>query len=232
MSGVRKRAESRFAALRDAALGSREIGGLGEPPAGLCLSVIARLAENSPEAVKLVDALQQQVSGVGGDQYRYPAESLHVSILGCTQREAAPPTSDLARLGRIRNAVTSVVGAVEPVDVHLGRPNLIGNQLFVEVTTESSTWSEVRCHLKEELEAIGELPITYPDMEPMHLNVVRFRAQPNIDALHRFLIDEPGLHFAVRLSLAELVLTDFLVSPAVLRVLARVPFAPSGTYGW
>lgn len=227
MSGIKERAESRFVGLRNAALRFREIGGLGDPPDGLCLSAIARLVESSAEAVKRVDDLQQRAAEIGGDQFLYPAESLHISILGCTQREAVAPSSDPARLSRVRDAVRVVVQSVEPVEVQLGRPNLIGSQLFVEATTTSSTWSDVRNRLRQELEAIGESPIAFADTEPMHLNVVRFGSQPNIGALHTFLTEEPGLQFTVMIFLAELVLTDFVVSPAVLRVLDRVPFRTS-----
>jgi hypothetical protein len=108
----------------------------------------------------------------------------------------------------------------------LGRPVAVaaacwfggGPQLFVEVLPDDLEWSRLRRELASALVRIGEDPLAYPDPEPMHLNVARLRTAPDPDRLRQALLG-CDLSQAVLLHRLELVLTDFVLTPATLEIL-------------
>jgi hypothetical protein len=217
---IAKRASERFAALRAHALGRVEFDErAADPPDGWCISTIARLNANAPEMVPTIQRIQRALSPIA-DMYRYPAGSLHMSLLGCTQREARPQTEDAGRIASIRDVVKAVVPPFRSVRMRLGRVNLLGTQLFVEVVTDQDDWSRMRQELNERLLRIGESPIAYADTEPIHLNVCRIISSPDSRLLSKALTNV-GLdaRAEVLVSTIELVLTDFVVSPERIKVI-------------
>jgi hypothetical protein len=212
-----------LAALADGTTARRLAEGGGAVPGGWCVSTIARLAVNDPDTLPALAGVQQALPAAGPAR-PYPAGSLHVSLLGATQREASPDFA-AERLDRVVEAVHKTVAGVAPAAVHLGRLNLLGNQWFVEVTPVDETWSALRRALVAPFEALGEEPIAYPDTEPMHLNVARLEGLTDPDRAAALLDAPPDLDRAVVLRAIEVVVTDFLVSPEALRVLDTVTLA-------
>ena len=218
----RLRAEA-LAALADGSAARRLAEGGGAVPGGWCVSTIARMAVNDPDALAGLAEAQRALLGAGPAQLS-PAASLHVSLLGATRRE---PGAAFApdRLTSIVEAVQKTAAAFPPASVHLGRLNLLGNQWFVEVTPADETWSALRRALVAPLEALGEEPIAYPDTEPMHLNVARLGRLTAPDRAGELLTAPPDVARPIALHVVEVVVTDFLVSPATLRVLETVTLA-------
>jgi hypothetical protein len=220
VSALRGRALERFAGLRRRA-------GAGPPPvtavpAGDCVSTIARLAANDRAAAHAVLDVQKRLSSRFADLYLYPEESLHVTLLGLTPRRERPdrPAAQLTALVDLAREACAPLG---PVEAQLGGLNLIGDQWFVEVLTDDPAWSATRARLADLVLAAGGEPITYPDTEPMHVNVARVTAGTDAaavaDALH-----DPDLtaDHDLRLHTVEVVVTDFVVDPGTLRVLDTI----------
>lgn len=221
---IADRARRRFDSLRHKALSGFDITQLStDPPAGWCVSTIGRLRTNSPGIISKVAELQDKLRTIAG-LYMYPPASLHLSLLGCTQRENIKQTTTLVRVNRIGRTVAPIIRAHKPVRMHLGRLNLLGTQFFIEVTAENGEWSQLRDELAASLERIGECPISYADTEPIHLNVARILASPDEHLLKSALTDPDfSINEVVVIDKVELVLTDFTVSPDQLEVLDTIP---------
>ncbi|MEV8440901.1 2'-5' RNA ligase family protein [Actinosynnema sp. NPDC051121] len=221
-TGVRGRAELRFENLREKALaGVESLEPTSATPDGWCLSTIARLIHNAPDLVPAVATLQERLGDVG-PLYLYPAESLHISLLGCTQREPDRMLPDGPRAQRVRAAVADVLVDHPPVAVEIGRLNLIGDQFFLEVLTDSEDWSATRKRLGAAMSAIGERAISYSDAEPVHLNIARVTGEPDVGVVRDVLLD-PGFTASATavLDTVELVVTDFVVRPDRVEVVDR-----------
>ena len=240
MSGTRtgtttiaERAHDRFGRLRadarravaSGALAAQLAGG-DEVPAGWCVSTIARVVVNDPDAVPALARAQDAVADAG-ECTRYAAGSLHVSLLGCTPREPSPAFAP-ERVAAIVGAVAAVVAGRPPTPVELGAVNLLGNQWFVEVVPQDDSWSDLRRALVAPLEALGERPIAYPDTEPMHLNIARQLTLASPAAAERLLAAPPGPPRPLALTTIEVVTTDFTVTPSTLRTHATVHLGGPG----
>jgi hypothetical protein len=214
---TRARATARFADLRRAALADIASLDTSAPaPQGWCISTIARLEANAPE---LLGAIERIGDRLAGGVYRYPRPSLHVSLLGCTQREPERPDPSAARTRAIVATAREVLARHgEPVTIEIGRLNATGVQLFLEVLTDSPAWARMRGALADAMEALGEAPIRYADAEPMHLNVARVADAGALAAA----LGEPATVGAGRLTTIDVVITDFVVSPATLTVLDTI----------
>lgn len=220
---VAARARERFAGLRAAALGRLGSGaGVPEagtaPPPGWCISSVARLVTNAPPAtVDAVTGLQRRLDRVGRWRH-YPAQALHVSLLGCTRREPQPQTGQADRLDRVVDCVRQTLDGLDPAPVRLAGLNLVGAQAFVEVVPDGDAWARARQRLADALRAAGEQPMAHPDPEPMHLNVSRLLGLTDGSAttgLAALLADPSvGVHADVVLSVVEVVVTDFVLTPA------------------
>jgi hypothetical protein len=217
---IAQRAAARFAELRHLALASTTFdAGQVAAPAGWCISAVARIGQNDPAMLLRLAEVQHALAPVA-ELYAYAAESLHISLLGCTQREPAVPAGRPSRVRRIREALAAVTAEAHPVPVRLGGVNLIGTQLFVEVLTDDAEWSRLRRELAGSLAAIGEDPLAYADPEPMHLNVARLLTAPDPDLLRQALLGcDLVAGRPVLLHKVELVLTDFVLTPATLEIL-------------
>ena len=228
---IAARAHARFGRLRDEARRAVASGALAaqlaggdEVPAGWCVSTIARLVVNDPAAVPGLARAQDAIAGTGACT-RYPARSLHVSLLGCTPREPDPAFAP-ERVAAIVGAVAEVVAGRPATPVELGALNLLGNQWFVEVVPRDETWSDLRRALVAPLEALGDRPIAYPDTEPMHLNVARQRTLASPGAAERLLASPPAQPRPLALTTIEVVTTDFTVTPSTLRTHATLRLGP------
>jgi hypothetical protein len=176
---IRDRAQLRFDRIRagttasivDGTLARQIDDGRFTTPPGPCVSCIARVRSNAPRIVSALGELQNAIAETG-DCYLYPPDSIHVSLLALTQREQIPEF-DPARIGRLVEAARRSLATTNPSDVRLGALNLLGNQWFVEVFPADDTWAVARRRMAEAARAIGEEPISFPDTEPVHLNMAR-----------------------------------------------------------
>lgn len=220
------RAHERFARLRAEALDAVASGALAarvaagdEVPGGWCVSTIARIVVNDPEAVAALVAAQDAVARAG-TVARYDVGAFHVSLLGCTPREPSPEFAP-RRVAAITHAVRLALDGWPAAPVELGHVNLLGNQWFVEVVPQDESWSELRRALVAPLEALGEQPIAYPDTEPMHLNIARLTSLTSPAAAEAVLTEPAASPRPIALATVEVVTTDFTVRPDTLRPHAR-----------
>lgn len=229
--GIEDRATARFAVLRRQALDDLSVGrplpGPHPPPDGWCVSTVVRLVNDAPDVVAAVGHLQRRLDDTGSWAH-YAPESLHVSLLGCTQREAACQTDQLDRLVSIRAAVADAVAEAAPAAVTVGRLGLLGPQAFVDVVPVDDRWAQLRRRLANALSSVGELPMTHPDPEPIHLNVSRLAGTYDAAALQALLTDDTATADAsVHLATIELVVTDFALTPGNTTVVATFRSAPA-----
>jgi hypothetical protein len=221
VDSISTRAVQRFARLREAAVSGRDSVPIAEPAPGWCVSALARIMRNSSSLLPLIGELQRRVSTIG-EMYPYPSESLHLSLLGLTQREETPPNAE--RVAAIIQAVEPAVRKATTVLVQAGRVNMIGNQLFIEVIPSRDSWANLRLSLDKVVRAIGEDPISYADPEPMHLNIGRLLSPPNGDRLKAALTDESlAVDHEFGLTTVEIVTTDFVLTPSTLQVWREIP---------
>jgi hypothetical protein len=214
--GIRSRAEQRFELLRRQARES--VVAPAPAPVGWCISTIARIVTQDEPLTTVIQGIQARLSAVGR-LHVYPRESLHLSLLGCTQREPDRQPARGKRMADIVRALDRAVLDVDPVPVTLGGLNLVGPQFFIEVLTEETAWRSLRERLAAELTRIGENPMTHADPEPMHLNIARILRLTDPAELRRLLAeDRPTVNAALELATIELVVTDFVVTPATLTV--------------
>ncbi len=214
---IQDRARRRFDRIRAEAVASIHDGSLARniddgrftTPTGLCVSSIARVRSNAPGLLPGLGELQD-VAADTGDCYLYPPDSLHVSLLALTQREHVSEFEP-ERLRRLVEAAQDVLSTMGPTIVRLGAINLLANQWFVEIVPSDDTWAAARRRIADSARLVGEEPISFPDTEPIHLNLARvnsgLRAQQALALLAR-----PSTDLRMTLSLVELVVTDFVVS--------------------
>lgn len=219
MSSLRDRAERRFDLLRrQAAEAADSVEANAPAPPGWCISTIARLVSNDEGPIPAIQDLQSRLTTVG-ELYAYPRESLHLSLLGCTQREPVRPSDHGQRLDDIVHALGRACAGVGPVPVELGGLNLVGTQFFIEVFTDRPAWRDLRERLAAEVAGLGENPLRYADFEPMQLNISRIVELTRPEEVRRLLThDRPTFNTALDLTTLELVITDFVVTPATLTI--------------
>lgn len=186
-------------------------------PVDFCVSTIARLVLQ-PQGLKTVQSINAALSKLfecANTQFVYPPESLHISLVGCTQRESSASVFSEEHIRNIDSICTNAISNHKYVDVVFKGIGLVGNQIFIQGMPVDNGWEMLRTDVTQDLESNGEHPISYPDKSPIHMNIIRITdaSSENLDIL-RELIDqlrevEIG---TVRFFTIELVITDFVVS--------------------
>ncbi len=150
---------------------------------------------------------------------------------GCTQANRFTSRSSVAlrdsdvpvepaRVRAIGEVVRTTLTGHQATTVELGRVNIAGAQIFIEVFTDSLEWSTTRHELIDGLRAVDENPITSNTTEPMHLNIGRMTVPPKPGKLRELLSDTSlATGKPIELHVIELVITDFLVTPGVAQFL-------------
>ena len=192
-------------------------------PVDYCVSTIARLVAQPGAPLATVQDVQARLTTGCPGQFVYPAPSLHVSLLGCTPRRPSPESFGAEQIERIRAACDRVLARSGPVVLDLRGVGVQGCQVFVQVVPRSDAWARLRLALEDALVDLGEQPIAYPDKRPIHLNVLRM-TDTSASALERMLAAVAALRDAplgeLTIARVELVITDFVVSPRHVRILA------------
>jgi hypothetical protein len=89
-AGVERRASERFRHIRDS-VGQSYLEAVEQQsasvPGGLCISAVARIRRQGSKTVETLAAVQHEISRAVERFEPYPEESLHISLLGWTERE-------------------------------------------------------------------------------------------------------------------------------------------------
>lgn len=224
MEKLKSQAIKRFDSLWEAE-GSKLLNGEITPsamkageiyPVDYCISTIARLI-NQPHGKELVGGLRSALSNLfaaADRQFIYPDGSLHVSLLGCTQREK---TNVFApdQIRRIKDICLREIKKKEPAAIMLKGIGIVGNQIFIQGIPLNKSWEELRISIDNGLVNIGENPISYEDKSPIHINLIRIvNADPNrLAALYRAISQLREVELGtIKLTAIDFVITDFCVS--------------------
>ena len=171
---IAARAAARFDGVRAASLERVADGrlvaeiaaGHFDVPGGWCLSTIARLTTNAPELLEPVRSLQMQLMAAS-ECYRYPLESLHISLLGLT------PRTERERLDRVRQSraieiTRATLADVDPDTLQITGLNLLGNQCFLDIVPRDERCAHARRRRGEAAPAAGHAPMIPPHAAPGH----------------------------------------------------------------
>jgi len=189
-----------------------------------CLSTIARLKEQENSPIDRIEEAIGLLRKVAGRQFFYPRESLHVSLLGCTQRVEDHHSFETERINRIDGAIAAVLEGRSPVRIALRGLNVVGSQVFVQCFPFDDAWAHLRDDVETAMLLLGEKPITYEDKSPIHLNTMRVADAGNgclsrtLHCIERLRDQDFG---TVELSCIEFLVTDFVVSSANTKVLKQ-----------
>jgi len=186
-------------------------------PVDFCISTIARLVLQPQgfEAIQSIKVALRKLFESASTQFIYPDESLHISLVGCTQREASTSFFSEDHIRNIDSICSSAIANHQYVDVVFKGIGIIGNQIFIQGMPITNGWEMLRTDVTHELESNGEQPISYPDKSPIHMNIIRITdASSEKLVILRDLIDQlRDIEIAtVRFLTIELVITDFVVS--------------------
>lgn len=186
-------------------------------PVDYCVSSVAFAVHQNPDAATAIDAIRKELQRVDPDQYFYLPESTHITLLGCTQRFPTPDSFAPDQITMISTIVADVLRDQPPVRMLLKGIGALGNQVYIQVHPYDRRWEELRQQLGDALTAAGTAPMVHPNKAPIHMNLLRMTdtAQPKLD---RMLDTVAHLHDAeiseFTVSTVDLVVTDFVISPA------------------
>ena len=185
-------------------------------PIDYCISTIARLIQQ-PHGAEVVCGIRNALSELfeaADTQFIYPDESLHISLLGCTQREKSNQF-DCNRINKIKNISMQEIQKKECAKILLRGIGIVGNQIFIQGIPLNRNWEELRTSLDKRLVDAGESPISYEDKSPIHINIIRIiDATPSsLLSLYKTISQLREVELGIiKLQTVELVITDFCVS--------------------
>ena len=186
-------------------------------PVDYCVSTIARLIRQ-PFGKEIVIEIRRKLSDlfkIADMQYIYPDESLHISLLGCTQRAASADSFDRDQINKIKDICISEVKKKKPAEIILKGVGIIGNQIFTQGFPVDATWEELRTAMTDKLVSSGENPISYEDKSPIHINIIRIVSSDHdlLLSLHKVISQLRDVELGcVKLRSIDYVITDFCVS--------------------
>ena len=100
-------------------------------PIDYCISTIARLIQQ-PHGAEVVCGIRNALSELfeaADTQFIYPDESLHVSLLGCTQRKNTN-VFEHAQINKIKHICIKEIEKKEPAEIILRGIGIVGNQIL------------------------------------------------------------------------------------------------------
>ncbi|MGL5435676.1 MAG: hypothetical protein ACRDBO_09815 [Lachnospiraceae bacterium] len=186
-------------------------------PVDYCISTIARLI-HQPNGGEIVGDIRRTLSSLfelADTQFVYPDESLHVSLLGCTQREEKMDIFDSDRINKIKDICIQEIKKKELTKIILRGIGIIGNQIFIQGIPLNSNWEELRTSMTNILVNSGENPISYEDKSPIHINIIRIVNSDRdlMATLYKVISQLRDVELgSIKLRTIEFVITDFCVS--------------------
>lgn len=195
-------------------------------PVDYCISTIARLSQQ-PNGYEMINRIRRDLADLfelAKGQFAYPDESLHVSLLGCTQRQGTDVFDD-TQIKKIKDICSEEIKKKDSFKVNLKGVGIVGNQIFIQGIPMNHNWKDLRTSLDQRLTDSGEQPISYEDKSPIHMNIIRIvEASPGVleslyEVISRLREIELGM---MDLTTIELVITDFCVSKRRVTCLDKV----------
>lgn len=188
----------------------------GIVPVDYCISTIARLMQqpHGSEIVTNIRSILFNLFKAANEQFIYPDESLHVSLLGCTQREKSN-VFDRNHIKKIKDIAIQEIQKTEAAEILLKGVGVIGNQIFIQGIPLNKNWEDLRRLFDEKLTSKGENPISYEDKSPIHVNIIRIINSDIhlLRSLHETISQLRDIELGViKLQTIEVVITDFCVS--------------------
>ncbi len=186
-------------------------------PVDYCISTIARLT-NQPLGNEIIPGIRRTLSGLfkaADTQYIYPDESLHVSLLGCTQREEYADVFDQDHINKIKDICIKEIEGKESAEIILKGVGITGNQIFIQGIPVNRNWEKLRASMNDRLVNNSEHPISYEDKSPVHINIIRIvDANPDcMILLHKIISQLRNVELGrMKLKTIDFVITDFCVS--------------------
>ncbi len=187
-------------------------------PINYCISTIGRTISQvdgvqiSQNTHKLLTPLLEQTT----NQFIYPIDSMHVSMIGCTPRKDSMDMFPPTQIAKIKQICGEALSKVNPAKITFRGVGLIGNQIFLQGYPHDRNWESARSIVESNLLDEGEEPISYPDKFPIHMNIARITdvSGLNLDRIRDF-IEQNRMTEIGTLSFTdiELVVTDFVLSP-------------------
>ena len=110
-------------------------------PVDYCISTIARLIQQ-PHGAEVVCGIRNALSELfeaADTQFIYPDESLHVSLLGCTQRKNTN-VFEHAQINKIKHICIKEIEKKEPAEIILRGIGIVGNQIFIQGFPQNRNW--------------------------------------------------------------------------------------------
>ena len=193
-------------------------------PQEFCLTTVARLIDQPVQPIEYVNQIIEALRMASPGQFFYPQESLHLTLLGCTQRSQQPGDFDQERIEAVGRACSESLGGGKSVCVRFRGIGIIDAQVFLQGFPCDCTWANLRTDLEARLKAIGEDPICYPNKFPVHLNVARMiqRDGSQQRRLLRQIEQWRGRDFGeARVDCVDLLLTDFVLTGGGTKQLRR-----------
>lgn len=186
-------------------------------PVDYLLTTVARLVHQQHAPLGGVQSVMDRLREAGAGQFFYPLSSLHISLVGCTQRYPSKDVFSAESIEKIRGICAQVLRGRAPAKLTLRGVGIIGNQVFIQVFPHDRTWEVLRQDLEIALSVQGETPITYPNKAPIHMNMMRvtdnepIRLSQMLGVIDQLRTVEIG---ELEVSTIEFMVTDFVLSPA------------------
>lgn len=189
----------------------------GHPvPSEWCVTTVARCAAQADAAWEPLLDFMAELRQARARQFLYHPSSVHVSLLGCTQRTRDRREFTTHRLEAIQRVCAAVLQGDVQTALQLKGAGISGAQVFAQGFCVDPTWPRLRAELGDALTALGENPMTYPNPWPAHFNVMRFTGKDPREVARIVELIERNRNRplgTISINRVELLITDFVLSP-------------------
>lgn len=199
-------------------------------PLDFCLSTVARLVEQENAPKDIIASIVDELKQIANDQFFYPEQSRHITLIGCTQRALNKEAFTNERRKRLLEVCESVISKSKPVQMRIKGVGILANQVFLQVMPLDNSWEKLRIELADILRDAGESAITYSNMKPIHMNIIRITnasEEKLIPLLNKIEFLRNKDFGAFEVSNVNFVLTDFVLSSGNVEFLSKINFAGS-----
>lgn len=157
-------------------------------PTNFCLSTVGRIKAQKISPMQPLQSILSVLQAAHPKQFLYPISTLHVTLLGCTNRSSTQEEFTDIRRDKIGDVCETVIQRSPLIRMTLKGIGVIGNQIFIQVFPQTDNWALLRMGLAKQLRLAGETPLEYPDTHPIHLNILRVtdNSPSELDSLLKF----------------------------------------------
>jgi hypothetical protein len=137
--------------------------------------------------IDAIENIQKLLATEDPDHYYYPSPTLHITLMGCTQRfsERSIFRSDwVKKIDTIcAQVLTRNLGRIQ---LELKGVNLIESSVFIQVFPSDHKIEEIRHDLAQLLLDAGETPIIFSEPNHLHMNIAKL-THTHIDRINSFI---------------------------------------------